>query len=224
MFLLNCSLQEGKVRHIKKTVTSLIERFGPPRREVSLDHALGIYNTEGRAALVRYIAQKFFTHGMPVIRVDLVRKGGFDAPAWVESSGIVAMYGTEAFRRTTFTLYIRQEYIEEVPFSTLVSTISHEMAHIVLFSVGKKNPHDEKEVDLIAMHFGFFEIHKKGKRYQVRRKKLPFAWDGTTSLIQNIFRAILSFREVHYDSYTRGYLTSDEVSYARNVMVQSRAQ
>lgn len=210
------------MKHIENTLTSLIERFGPLRPEVSLEHALAIYNIEKLAGLVRFVARKFFIHGMPIIRMGLVRKGGGDAPAWVVPLGNVPMHGTEAFRRTKFTLCIRQKYIEEAPFSTLVSTISHEMAHIVLLSVGRQCPHDEKEVDLIAMYFGFSEIHERGKNYQVREKPAQFFWNKHTSFVQNILRKFSPRSEVSYRSFTRGYLSSAEVMFATNLIAQRR--
>jgi hypothetical protein len=97
------------------------------------------------------------------VRIGYVNAGGkLTAPAWIELPKTMAPYGTEAFRRTIVTLYIRKEFLQTMPFEAIVCAVAHEMSHIILEAVGHSLRDNEKAVDLTAMLLGFSDFYRRG--------------------------------------------------------------
>jgi hypothetical protein len=67
-------------------------------------------------------------------------------------------YGTQEFKRTQATIYIRKDFLNQMPCEIVVFAIEHEMAHVVLNATGNLLRDNEKAVDLSAMLLGFSEI------------------------------------------------------------------
>jgi hypothetical protein len=79
-------------------------------------------------------------------------------------------FGTEAFWRTTPIVYIRKEFLRQMPFATAVCALAHEMAHVVLESTGNPLRANEKAVDLTAMLSGYSEMYLQGVTYDEHQR------------------------------------------------------
>jgi hypothetical protein len=150
-----------------------------------------LFAAEDFAGLVGAIKRSF---GLELkMELGRVKSGGCPtAPAWIKLPEFMPLYGTEAFRRTTVRVFIREEFMRWMPFPTLVSAIAHEMAHVVLESRWDPLRENEKVVDLTAMLFGFSELYFQGATYQAGRGN------------------------------TVGYLSLQEVRYAASLMAKLR--
>ncbi len=132
------------------------------------------------------------------MRVGLVNSGGNPKPpAWIELPKIMPPYGTDEFKRTTTTLYIRKEFVGDYNFESVVCATAHEMSHIVLEATGHPLRDNEKVVDLTAMLCGFAELYVRGITYR-------------------------DFQESR--SYKLGYLTIAEAEHAASLMRGIREQ
>jgi|GEM_PF-4870776 len=202
------------MRHIDTYLTSLEKRFGIarppfPRMNLEIEFAVGDI-TE----MVRIIANAMFPLGKPRIQVACVRSGGpKNAIAWLQRfDEVVPRYGTKEFEQMRVGIRIRNELIDNAPFQTVSFAIAHEFAHLVLFSVGQ-NEHDEKYVDLLAMYFGFAELYEQGKFYGVTPPP-----QRTGDMLKDVLSMLQGTKRMGV-----GYLTQDEVVYARKQIVMRRA-
>lgn len=193
------------MRHIDVYLSSLEKRFGKvrpsfPRMDLEIE-----FKVRDITEMVRIIGKAMFPLGMPRIQVAQVRSGGpKNAVAWIQCfSDVVPQYGTKEFKQLRVGVHIRNELIDKASFQTVSFVIAHELAHLVLFSVGQSE-HDEKYVDLLAMHFGFAEFYKQGKFYGVAppRARTGDTLEDTLSLLEGTKREGVC------------YLTEAEVAYA----------
>lgn len=203
------------MRHIDVYLSSLERRFGKPRAKFPIIDLEIEFRVRDITEMVRLIANSMFPLGKPRIQVAQVRSGGpKNAMAWLQCfDEVVPRYGTKEFEELRVSVRIRNELIDKAPFQTVSFAIAHEFAHLVLFSVGESK-HDEKYVDLLAMHFGFAELYEQGKFYDVTP---PLARTGEA------LKDILSMLEGTKREGV-GYLTEAEVVYARKQMVARRAR
>ena len=152
------------------------------------------------------------------LRIGYVKSGGdANSPAWVELPQPMPPYGTESFRRATVTMFIRNEFIKQLPFETVVSAIAHEMSHIVLEATGHPLRKNEKVVDLTAMILGFSEIYVKGIAHERTFEVYDDAIQGENFVISNG-----SSRSTRTVKYKLGYLTVEEVLEASRLIARAR--
>lgn len=186
-------------------VESYIDRlrasFGKLRRPVAEEELRALYDAKDYSGMVYYVQTAL--HLDLTVRLGLVNKGGPNAPAWINGSVPMPMYGTAAFRQEVVTMYIRKTFLAEVPFDTVVTAIAHELCHVVLNATGHPLREQEEAVDLTAMLLGFRDFYVTGCRV-VRRQQLP-----------------LADRLASYQAYwvsSVGYLTQEEISHAATYM------
>jgi hypothetical protein len=136
-----------------------------------------------------------------------VRDGGpKDAPAWVSIPYFVPSWGTPHFRATTFTVFMRKEYLRESGFAATVVAMAHEYAHIILAATNHPKKHDEKAVDLTAMILGFAELYQAG-RVVTRMHPPRTASRWPFSLLDRFFTDTAWQTQI-------GYLSEEEMDYA----------
>ena len=149
--------------------------------------------------------------------VGIVRTGGHEGhPAWIGIPESLPPYGTDAFRKTKITVFIRKAILEDAPFDTVVKIIAHEMSHIVLAAIGNPLWKDERAVDVTAMVLGFAEFYERGtERCKTTITLNPAQVRGVVGKFLQRFRlmppsSVMILREhIRY-----GYLTKEEVAKA----------
>ncbi len=87
------------------------------------------------------------------LRITERRNG--NASMWIETPTSMPPYGTEDFRRTQVIVNARHDVLQTQPFQWIVAGFAHELAHVVLFSIGHPLQNEEKAVDLTAMILGY---------------------------------------------------------------------
>lgn len=185
---------EKRATQIRKLATF----FGGVKPPVNTKELWSLFLKQDFAGLVGVIKSHF--HLDLRMRVGFVNSGGDpNSPAWIRRPTPIPPYGTAAFRSVMATLYIRKDFLCQMPFETVVFCIAHEMAHLALDATGHPLREDEEVVDLVAMLSGFAELYVKGKNYQKVRSS------GTTM-------------------YTFGYLPADDVDRAAALMKKMRRE
>lgn len=150
------------------------------------------------------------------LRIAYVNSGGpKSAPAWVHAPVPMPMYGTQEFRNTKVTVYIRKAFIEEAPFSALVCAMSHELSHVVLNSMGHSLRTQEEAVDLTAMILGYrdFFLDKVVIRRITILDTPPRSWfDKLTNEYP------IPDVKIGYEKRNLGYLSEEERIFAASLM------
>jgi hypothetical protein len=96
-------------------------------------------------------------------------------PMWIETPKPMPTFGTTAFRNIRVIVNARRDWIESSPFGWVVAGFAHELAHVVLFSIGHPLQLEEKAVDLTAMLLGFQKFITSADRIQRdRRQRLGY--------------------------------------------------
>lgn len=148
------------------------------------------------------------------LRVGYVNHGGpADSCAWVVNLGSIPLYGGEQFRRFRVDVFIRKTYLEEAPFEAVLSTMAHEMAHVLLYGLRHPLHRNEMATDLAAMVLGFAEVFCSGRVY------IPVGSRGNAKNLGDITKMLEEF-----GSYKgSGYLRSEELTYALQLIRNKRA-
>lgn len=188
---------------IKSHIDQLHSTFGRPRSPICTKKLFEMYEKKDYFAMVRHIQDVL--HLDLNVRLLLVNSGGPDAPAWVVAPFDMSLYGTRSFRETRVSIYIRKSFLNEVRFDNLVMAISHELCHIVLYSVKHPLQYSEEAVDLVSMLLGFREIYMTGCEVLVTEKP---RW----------YMALFSSPEFKLKTY--GYLTRHEIAFASQYMTE----
>ncbi len=89
-------------------------------------------------------------------------------PAQVNLSDNWPLYGTTNFAKMDVTLFI-QRWLFFTPTETLISALSHEMAHILLYALKNKYRKSEIATDILAMIITGPKIIKIGRLFGNRR-------------------------------------------------------
>jgi hypothetical protein len=187
-------------------VESYIDRlrasFGKIRVPVAEEELRTLYDIRDYAGMVYHI-QTILRLDL-TMRLGLVNSGGpRGAPAWINRPPSMPMYGTAAFRRQVITMYLRKNFLVEVPFDAVVTAIAHELCHVVLDATGHPLKSQEEAVDLTAMLLGFRDFYVTGSR-TVRRQQLSWA------------EQLAGYEAYQISSV--GYLTQEEISHAAMYM------
>jgi hypothetical protein len=173
-------------------IESYIKKLGfavrDPVRHTELRTLYARKDFTGMAAMVR----KTMNLNMR-LRIGLVNTGGrTSAPAWVQFPVPMPAYGTEAFKRTLVTMYLRKSFLEMHDFEVIVSAIAHELSHVLLQSVNHVLQLSEEAVDLTAMMLGYRDFYRL----------------GSATLETDEYVLTRSY----------GYLSEQEITYAANIM------
>ncbi|MFA6969521.1 MAG: hypothetical protein WC217_02910 [Candidatus Paceibacterota bacterium] len=193
---------EGTMRKnlVESYIDSLKASLGPVRRPIAEENLRSLHENKDYAGMVGHVKSSF--HLDTGIRLGLVKKGGPEAPAWVEQPVHMPMFGTSQFRQLIITMYLRKSFLAVVGFEEVVCAIAHELSHVVLNSIHHPLCRQEEAVDLTAMLLGFRDFYVTGCR-SVRDVSTP--------------QDIHDGRKV-IETKTQGYLTLEEVSYAAEYM------
>ncbi len=178
-------LIEGWIKDIESS-------FGRCRPPISEDVLEGHFVARDYTSMVAEI-RRTLALDLRVI-LGLVNSGGEaeDVPAWIDLPVVMPMFGTQRFRETVVTLYLRKSFLQEACFPAVVAAIAHEFSHVVLNSVHHPLRGQEEVVDLTAMILGFRDF---------------FLTSDTTK-----------FRYGSFETTKVGYLTMEEKSYAASYM------
>ena len=126
------------------------------------------------------------------LRIGLVNNGGLPSHAWINLPDPMPMFGTRQFEQTVVTMYLRKSFLQSRSFESIIATMAHELAHIVLTSTAHACRKSEEATDLTAMLLGYRDFY---------RLACP---------LEDL---------VDTDTYvTTGYLSPLEVTYAANVI------
>jgi hypothetical protein len=133
--------------------------------------------------------------------VGWVNSGGpkemADAPAWIGMPEHMPFYGTQAFRETTITMYVRKSKLAQYTYDQFAILVAHELSHIVLSSIQHPLRRCEKAVDLTAMLLGFRLLYASGAYKE---------WHSQNRV----------------DVQTLGYLRPEEVQIANEILTPER--
>jgi hypothetical protein len=112
---------------------------------------------------------------------------------------------------------------QSAPFATLAFAVAHELSHIILYSVNHALQHDERAVDLTAMHFGFAEAYAEGKvrvvdTFETKQKR----HSGRVGTMLDVFGLNQTDITLHTRMGEVGYLTAQEMHYACSWIMHRR--
>ncbi|MEI6281086.1 MAG: hypothetical protein WCP17_03785 [bacterium] len=136
-----------------------------------------------------------------LVKTDRHNRGVGGITAQVSIPSNLPFYGTPSM--VNFPINVRlSENCAENP-ATLISVMSHELSHIVLYSMWHKEKENEFYTDLTAMLLGFAKIMKTGRKVI---KTNTFTDSGIFS----------STTTTHTETTTYGYLSDDNFNFAFN--------
>lgn len=171
-------------------IEKLQESFGPVRRPVDDEKLEVIYQEGDIARLIGHIATLLRID--VTLRVGYVNSGGpKKAPAFVSFEQPFPQFGTEAFKRSLVTVYLRKGFLRDATFECIVTAIAHELSHVLLEATGHVLRKQEAAVDLTAMLLGFRDFYITGSVYR--------QGDGQITL------GYLSAEEIRYAALTMTY-------------------
>jgi hypothetical protein len=187
---------------VESYIDRLLTSFGPVKILVGEEKLYDMYNAKNYAGMVCCV-QEILRLNMR-IRLGLVNKGGpKDAPAWIIRPQNIPIYGSQGFRQTTVTIYLRKPFLNEGTFEALVCAIAHEFCHVVLDAVLHPLKEKEEAVDLTAMLLGFRDFYVTGCQSVNKKKR---SWMD-----------VLAGKNRYTIRYL-GYLTPEEVDYVASYM------
>jgi hypothetical protein len=198
-----------RTEKIRSYLNQLRGSLGAARAPVAPGRLREQYDAQDYTAMVKTIRD-----GMSLdlrVRVGLVTEGGIEkAPAWVEYPKPLPRFGTDAFKKTLVTVFLRKSFLAENDFESVVMAIAHELAHIVLFGIGHPLEEDEIAVDLTAMLLGYREFYLAGCHREIRPKS---AWEHLTKFFRQWLEGVerRTFQAL-------GYLKPEEVRFAAEIL------
>src|SRR5262249_32009460 len=89
------------------------------------------------------------------VGLRIVDGQGYKHPMWIEWTDQMPAIGTTQFNNTRVVINATRNILSEQPFGWVVAGFAHELAHVVLTSIGHPLEDDEKAVDLTAMILGY---------------------------------------------------------------------
>jgi hypothetical protein len=205
----------AKADTILSYLNQLRSSLGNARTPVAPRPLREFYDTRNYAAMVKTVRDGM---GLPMrVQVGLVNQGGPEkAPAWVSYPKPLPRLGTEAFKRTLVTVFLRKSFLAASEFESVVMAIAHELSHIVLFGIGHPLEEDEVAVDLTAMLLGYRDFYVAGCHREIRAKSVG-------QYLARFFRQWLEGVE-RRAFQTLGYLTPEEVRFAADLLGAPKRQ
>ncbi len=156
-----------------------------------------------------------------------VRSGGpKDAPAWIQISKNLPLWGTSAFRESRVVLFVRNEFVAEAPWGTFVAGIVHELSHVVLDATRHQFREVEPVVDLTGMFFGYHEFFLNHTTYVRNVHTESNVEKGFfEAYAKKILESLLN--TTHSEEYVEvraGYLSCEEIAYAGKYLDSIRSR
>ncbi len=166
------------------------------------------------------------------LRIGFVNKGGpANTPAWTPLRTELPIYGTEAYKRTLVTIFIRKIFLAQAPFATVVYAMAHELAHILLLSLRNPLYVDEVAADLAVLLCGYGKFYAAGRVYdvpaerEVHKEKKGFdLFADILEPFDDLFGRIDAKKDATSEVAVRtvGYLSANEIHYAEKLIVARR--
>lgn len=202
-----------RTQEINAWAQSLITTFRGVRQPVDPTLLQELHKKKDYAGMLRAICKDLRLDMR--LRVGYVNSGGPEsAPAWVLCPVPMPLHGTQEFRSTLVTVYFRKEYLEQATFAMLVSSMAHEMSHVVLNGMRHVLRLQEEAVDLTAMILGYREFYLAS----VEPVTTGTATEGMQAFMQQLNLIAFGPFEVEYEERSFGYLTAREMRYAASLM------
>jgi hypothetical protein len=114
-------------------------------------------------------------------------------------------------------MYLRKEFMRQMPFEVVVCAIAHEMAHIVLAATGSPLRDNEKAVDITAMISGFADLYVRGVTHQAKYRVWKPTSQGTGFTVSD--GEAVETKTIHHKL---GYLSVPEVNLVASLIGQMR--
>lgn len=203
-----------RTQEIQDWVQSLTNSFGGVRDPVDPTPLLELYRQQDYTGMLG-IVRKSLRLEIP-LRVGFVNSGGPPkAPAWVQCPVPMPLYGSQEFKSTRITVYMRKSFLEEMPFQGIVCMMAHELSHVVLDGIGHSLRRQEEAVDLTAMILGYRDLYlqKIEKRVVTILEPKPQNW--FQKLTKNY---PIPGVDITYEEHRIGYLTLEERHFAASLM------
>ena len=215
-------------KSVRELIDAVAPRVGGVRQKVYSNRLRMFYARREYAKLVGAVKTEM---GLDMrLTLAKVRSGGPEKSAtwaaWIEMPTSMPPYGSHAFKKLHLTVYLRNEFIKSAPFECVVFTIAHEMAHVVLDSIGHPLCRDERAVDITAMILGFAEFNES-MVYQEKSIEAAYVWGAMTwrkrlSLWLQSRRIRWKKNDEHHRFMKAGYLTQEEVTEAIQLIKKLR--
>jgi hypothetical protein len=204
----------AKADTILSYLNQLRSSLGNPRTPVASRPLREFYDARDYTAMVKTVRDGM---GLALrVQVGLVNQGGPEkAPAWVSYPKPLPRLGTEAFKQTLVTVFLRKSFLAVSDFESIVMAIAHELSHIVLFGIGHPLEENEIAVDLTAMLLGYRDFYVAGCHRELRPKSIG-------QYLARFFRQWLGVDRRAFQ--TLGYLTPQEVRFAAELLGTSKRQ
>jgi len=193
---------------------SLISSLGSARPQADRAALFALYEQKDFSGMMRHVRKELNLDMQ--LRIGFVNSGGpTHAPAWVHLPEPMPMYGSQAFKATKITVYLRKAFLEEAPFQVIVCAMAHELSHVVLDSMGHILRRQEEAVDLTAMILGFRDFFLEDTTEQVVTilDTPPRSWFDKLIGHYPIPDVSIGYTEHHL-----GYLTQEERIFASSLM------
>jgi hypothetical protein len=200
---------------IRDWVGQLTRSLGEPRPPADARELECLFEARDYAGMLRSVKAKLRLNmrlwlglansGGPISR------SGRPAPAWVEGTTPMPMYGTRAFEQHQVTVFIRKTFIADVPFGVIVIAMAHELCYVVLDAIGHPLREQEEAVDLTAMLLGYRDFYLK----YASSVSSKTDWDGFFGAIMAGKLPVLTTETTEYRF---GYLSSEEIRLAARLM------
>ncbi|MDP3962996.1 MAG: hypothetical protein Q8Q39_00695 [bacterium] len=202
---------------IEDYTRQLAKSFGGVRDPVKTDELRKLYQKKNFVGMARHIRVHL---GLTLnVRIAFVKSGGPpNAPAWIRHPARMPVFGTPEFRMTTVTIYLRNDFLKEAPFDTVVFALAHEFAHVVLEAIQHPLKKDEVAVDLAAMLLGFRDSYCAGCLYPVRKAQPAKPKNFRQTVMHALGRIFKKEEPSRFEMGVIGYLTPEEITYAAALM------
>lgn len=203
---------------IREWLRSIEKSLGKAKNPVSEIELRKLYRAKNYPGMLSYVKKSM---GLVTnLRIAYVNSGGPQkAPGWVGIPEQMPMFGSRAFSAYTFDVHVRKSFLAEASFGMVVALMAHELAHIVIASVGNEYRYVEPAVDLVAMHLGYRDIFRRySETVDVTTEEIPLQRGWLGSIMDTLFGQSPSITRIYTERYSVGYLTQDEREYAAELM------
>lgn len=188
------------VAHLKRTL-----RVTRPSVD---DEILGAHFQRGEyVAMFRAVQRSLHLRDMQ-IPLRLVHRGGPKAPAWVTLQEPFPRFGSLEYKSVRVPVYVREEFLAQASFESIVVVFAHELSHIVLESTGNELRRSEEAVDITAMMLGYRDFYITAQRSKAR---------ADLSRARSPLEAF-ALDQMNEQRWNVGYLNEDEVRYAASLV------
>jgi hypothetical protein len=141
-----------------------------------------------------------------------------DTHAWVTMPEPMPMYGTRAFKEALVTVWLRKSFLAEAPCGSLVTTMAHELSHVVLNAIRHELREIEEAVDLTAMLLGYRDLFLDQRSYSVVRELHTPSAKGVRGFAERIFPSLRDEPLLEKATTTLGYLSQEERAFAASLI------